>query len=993
MDALEFFKATLPSVGVYYLVLFRQGNPLPQHVAYTTLEDMAAGVDKIAANTHYQVYHACASYKAPYYEAPDPKDPTKIKKKFRGVPNQSHARAFWVDLDCGQAKYDEGKGYLTQRDAALALKAFCNTIGLPMPMLVNSGWGVHGYWPLDRDVPAEKWKPVAETLKACMQHAGLIIDPTRTGDFASILRPPGGVNRKGEPRVVDVRSECDPVHPRDILQAVAAYKSEHDVKVVRQAPAPVSGLNSELTGLLEQQYPPQDTSGELCADQCQQMAAMRDTLGDVSYPVWFNVIGVLKHCVDGEQLAEAWTANREATGHSQLDWRMRWDTWSTGPTTCARFEADNPQGCVGCPHRGNITTPMEVGRVIPEEKMELVSTDEGQELQVDLPKGYEWIPGYHGGRLVYHHKTPDGIVEVRPFCSHLVWPVGWVHEDSVYSVQMNALMPGNKINAFTIPYGDTASPADLAKALAKKGAVSITTGESQNAGKYMVGYMQAQLQRLQAQQEQQNTHKTYGWTEDMDGFLIGDRLYRPDGSVSKVLTGGNATALTRALPPPRGTLSGYANAINRIYNRSGMEWAQFAICSGYGSILSALGEDLYKGVIVALQGGSTGRGKTTACQASLFAFGDATEMTLGGKDGFTVTGLWQTVSTMNNIPVLVDELTNVDPRDFSNMTYGISNGRDKQRSHAGNSGVVLAERARWCMSPFITGNMDFHGVLAANQANSQAEAVRLVQINVDRYPEVLLSPFPDKATAMIRQAVKEMRENMGSAGDAMIRYAVSHVQDLRERVEKTIDELAIDMPGTKYRFYRNHAACTLVMADVASQLEIIDFDLDALRLFTVDMLKDLAESVADMNTVTPEDSFNKLLMYMGPHTIVTAEMGDGRKGYAETPRYKPSGEIWGRLVFGTPQQPDLRVVLDISKVREWCVRTRVDYKAMVVALQLKGALVGDPRGSRVSLTRGTDVPQQVQTPCLVVDLKKLDKGAVLTLVSMNPVDPNAANAV
>jgi hypothetical protein len=280
----------------------------------------------------------------------------------------------------------------------------------------------------------------------------------------------------------------------------------------------------------------------------------------------------------------------------------------------------------------------------------------------------------------------------------------------------------------------------------------------------------------------------------------------------------------------------------------------------------------------------------------------------------------------------------------------------------------------------VTGNRDFHGLLATTQANSQAEAVRLVQINVDTYPVVHLDEDPQREAEIAQQCIEAMKANAGCAGDAMIRYVVQNVKALTDEVRATTLELARHLPDTKYRFYRAHGACTLTMCRVARDLGIVEFDLDRLFEFTVELLKELAENVAITNTVTMEDAFSRMMAELASRIIVTHEFRDARhKNGPETPRNRIQGAVAGRYVLGTTTSRDCAgyIMLNQKEVRDWCMRNRTDYNAMVGQLERDGALV--KRMDKITLTRGTDFPT-VQARCIIVNSYKLDKEA-LTLVS------------
>ncbi len=58
-------------------------------------------------------------------------------------------KALYLDLDCGEGKASTGSGYATQLDALEALRDFCEKCGLPRPLIVDSGGGIHAYWPFE----------------------------------------------------------------------------------------------------------------------------------------------------------------------------------------------------------------------------------------------------------------------------------------------------------------------------------------------------------------------------------------------------------------------------------------------------------------------------------------------------------------------------------------------------------------------------------------------------------------------------------------------------------------------------------------------------------------------------------------------------------------------------------------------------------------------------------------------------------------------------
>lgn len=137
------------------------------------------------SNSGIETYFACAEYLTP---------------NSRISVNASGAWAFWMDIDCGDNKAADGKGYSNETDAIVALNQFCTDAELSMPThVVSSGSGLHVYWALDGVVLREPWLASAAKLKALTKTLQFLADDSRTSDIASVLRIPGTLNFKYDP--------------------------------------------------------------------------------------------------------------------------------------------------------------------------------------------------------------------------------------------------------------------------------------------------------------------------------------------------------------------------------------------------------------------------------------------------------------------------------------------------------------------------------------------------------------------------------------------------------------------------------------------------------------------------------------------------------------------------------------------------------------------------------------------------------------------------
>jgi hypothetical protein len=226
--ALMLIAVVLPQGWLFCLGVLAapQGGGM-RHRFYRSAAELvgAAWEHSVAGRT---VFFACAVY---------------LTEANRTANNVACLRAFWLDLDCG-----EGKPYTTQKAAVLAVDAFCKAVGLPLPIIVSSGYGLHVYWPMDADITPQEWRTVALLLKAAASYHGLHADPSRTSDAASVLRLPGTDNLKGEPRRVRVLYWSAPTPLESFRAALASNCGDADAlgRMPAETVAAVAG-NTDLT--------------------------------------------------------------------------------------------------------------------------------------------------------------------------------------------------------------------------------------------------------------------------------------------------------------------------------------------------------------------------------------------------------------------------------------------------------------------------------------------------------------------------------------------------------------------------------------------------------------------------------------------------------------------------------------------------------------------------------------------------------------------------
>jgi len=181
-DTAKFLRCVLPPAGPYGLACLNEQKTMHRKFVMT-IDELAREALTISAQ-HKDAYFATCSFK----------DGGEMARQ--DGSNVAASRCLHLDLDCGADKAEKGEGYATVNEARAALTQFVEATGLPQPLVVCSGYGLHVYWPLVGALSKSEWLRNGIGLKALAKEHGLLADPSVTADVARILRVPGSKNYK-----------------------------------------------------------------------------------------------------------------------------------------------------------------------------------------------------------------------------------------------------------------------------------------------------------------------------------------------------------------------------------------------------------------------------------------------------------------------------------------------------------------------------------------------------------------------------------------------------------------------------------------------------------------------------------------------------------------------------------------------------------------------------------------------------------------------------
>ena len=937
MDTLEFFDLILPAEGLRCLATPRGDGFL--NIFGETNQWLADAVAHHDGKRQATVYHACASYKPRHEWAVDLTPAGKQRERTQN--NVAYVRSFWVDLDVGDPEPNKPPKYPNQKEAARAILEFALKVGLPTPYLVSSGRGLHAYWPTNGDMVPSLWKPTAMALKAALRAEGVLFDPTRTADAASILRPPGSTHRKGEPRPVVVKLK-GVVSSLAVIQAALVPYAARDVSEDEFLPegGPANGFslnNSDLTSGVE--FRP--SSAVEIAQRCGVIGRVRDAGGAVDQPTWFFSLGVLAFTEEGDAICHDWSKGDPRYSAAETDAKLAQIRSKQKPTSCDTLADHNPSICGACPHRGKIRTPYVLGMAESEtiEVERRVETPSGWTLKrvtEEAPDGFAFRTINGRKRMMHRVKDADGEISWEVFCDTMVLPLNRLWDKTaLYEFEME--LPNNERRQFTIEGGALGRGRDSLAGLLGEQEIYVRSGK---VG-IMQGYLQAWVSRLVETAPLIQASDQFGWKDDT--FVLGDVVLHPDGPPTRSMLVRMAKSYGQSVRP-KGSLDTWIELVDRAYNAPGQEAFQFMVVNAFAAPLMGLLDKQISGVTVFAHSAGSGAGKTTAQRVGLSAWGDWDHLMLADKKT-TANMLWSLIGAYNSLPVVYDELTNMDSATASELVFSVSSGRAKQRMRSDGERNENSNK-NWRTILQASGNNPLSEKLNMHRANSEAEIARLFEFTVDATPYLT----PNEAAEIFPL----FSEHYGWAGQKFAAYIVENRDVVRAMLHKARERLNTSLEITQAeRYWSSLLACNLVALSICRSLGLLNFEIAGLKAWMVKHLE-LNRGGRIASAVNPLDMFGLILADLWPGVLVTAHEGDLRKGEITAPQQRPHGTMTGRAIVppfeGGATRPRV-LYLSAQAVSEWTAKRGVSARELRRALVAAGWT--DPEDCRYSLGRGT----------------------------------------
>jgi len=935
-----FLHRLLPGEGYYCVAMLLPGGGFRHHF-HDNLDAAVANLlalDK-GGNTVYITQAAFSPEKIKEAQAHNrslprglPKDEyRKLAMKTRSQVNTLTLKNFFLDIDCG-----EKWPLKNQREGCKALQQFIAETGLPMPAVVNSGNGLYAHWILTEPIPTAQWQTVAYTLKKVVAAYAPAIgaDSSRTSDPASVLRIPGTTNRKPgkEPKPVQLIHDPGDIEFEEFTARLLAAAQKKKVQHQALLPPKVNtDINAEF--FVHDDVP---SDANLIADKCAQVSQMRATGGNISEPVWYACIGILVHCVNGPEIIHAWSQGYSGYTSTETDAKIQqWRDAGVGPTTCAKLGSENAGGCIGCPHNGKIKSPIVLGRPEPAKKEVPVE-------ECEPPTGYrrteEGLFAEEEGRWVRFYDQ-DLHISCLAYDESLGYEVTTLRHRLPHEGEMECTIRSSLVH----------DPKALMTILSDNHIKVVGMNEK----KKMVGYIESYQAKLQRNRRMTRLLCQMGWKEASGGkpmFVHGRKIYHADGSCEEASLARNVPKSAEGFRQ-QGSLEKWS-AATEVFNNRGMEPFAFALLAGFGApLMKFTGFD---GALISMVGES-GAGKTLMLRFNQSIWGYHNDLMMLRDD--TKNALVSRLGVYGNLPLVVDEVTNMPGIEISDFVYKVTQGRDKARLTKNSEERKLINA--WNTLAVTSSNASLIDKLSELKHDASAEINRVFE-----YPVPEMDCFKGQVAS---QTYWTIHENFGHAGEVYAKYLVRNIDVVKFAIDKMREkiDLRAKVRGDE-RYWSAVASASLVGGAIAKSLGLIKFDVVPPMEWVIKVIRNMrgdkddlvGDPVGILGQFLDEHASNRLLV-----------KGD----------YRPRGIC---TIIEAPRGPLLiRYELD-SKIlylsraafKTWVARRFGSYTQIKTELEKKKILRDANKPKCLGSNTFYDSASQ---PCWMIDMKNPKLGAVV----------------
>lgn len=777
LDTKEFLHRVLPSSGGKYCIGVVNAEAEYSQSWPKTIDALISQIN-LRSKAQENVYFATGVYEGS-----------------RSIEGARYKKALYLDLDCSGAH----QGFPDKKAAILGLRQFCEDAKLPFPsIIVDSGNGIHGYWPLAEAIGAADWQVLADALKDLCEAHEFNADHAITADLARILRVPGTINWKDPANPIP----CRILKATDTVFNVKALRLALGVDAIQLNDTSPSKLLAGTVGEddLGDNLAPIGERKYYASEIATKCGVLKDAIatGGANHTgqVWYRLLHLLAFCEDGYDLIHPISKEHETYDQRNVerrfDYAMRRKASGTGPTLCQTFALEMPNTCSACPYNGRIKTPLVLGRLEedylpPGYRMETDGVFKAIDYD-DQGKPTSWM-------LAFPYKISD---------------VELVTDGQTVYIRMQL---GSKVIKRTVSMPVTTFAADTKElhSFLMTEQLYPTDVQTKEFKSIMVPWMRKMAERKAAVRVQLSG---LGWTvlDGKTGFATGQTMYMEDATEQMV------TGLDRQL------CRDYSAEGENIWSDVATRFLADGDMASTTGVLSTFAAPLISftgisGAMLSLYSASSGTGKSSALRVAQSVWGDPQRGINALND--TYLSVTKKMGFLSNLPAYWDELRMRDEvHNLVKMIFQLGQGKERSRL---NSSAKMQEMGTWSTLITVATNEPVLDHIDHIVSNTNAGRLRVFEIEVPERPLVDTElPF----------MLKQLDRNHGWIGREYAALLAKNAEKIQRAVTLQQQLISKETKATNdERFWVAVIAALIVGAALATRQGWLQVDATRLKLY------------------------------------------------------------------------------------------------------------------------------------------------------------------
>ena len=943
MNALEFIDSVVPIGGTYCIIGVNPTKKEPNQKFADNLEDVQKIIESIDQSTT-NIYFALSSFK---------------DNSSRKQTNVQEIKSFFLDIDISsdENKLIKKEAYADKAEALSIVRKFIDDTGLPLPAVVDSGGGWHLYWILDNAISVDKWQPIADLFKQLCIKSDLHIDPRVPADSARVLRVVGTNNTKHGvsakflegvriPQPIALTQFETPLRDACAEMGISEIIRKPKIKFEMDATtAHLAGNKSAKFSII--------AIKSIKNEGCAQIKDMLVNPNSVHYDLWCAGLAIANCCSDGDTAIHKLSKGHD--GYSFDDTESKASEFDNGPRTCGWFQNNFPRGCEGCKFAGQIATPLKLGEYVEESTATEVVIKEAEPVdlasleaivvepsnRIKIPKlPFPYFRGVNGG-IYKKSKGEDGEAEDELVYANDLFVMKRVKDASEGEILiLNLVLPLDGLIEFAIPLKSIASQDKLRDALAHHGVAVTTRKRMENIMSYIV----TANDELQRYMKLEMSRPQFGWHDHDSVFVIGRREITATGS--KYSPPSAKTAGLAGYMEPTGDYDAWKSVMETL-GRPGWEYHQLGALIAFGAPLMQFTAE--SGMMFNFVSDNSGTGKTLIQHFINSVYGNSTQLMLRKHD--TLASRYDRIGVHNNLPLCMDEVTNLSAQDLSDLAYSISEGRARNRLESG-ANKERVNTAWWKTLVAVSSNASMVDKLTTSKAMADGELHRIFEIGIEK-PEEL---DPDYAQGL----VTTLTNNYGHAGDLYLKTVLKDTKGakgLQDKIRKIINkEIGVQ---SSERVWVAAISGMIAGGYIAKSQGILTWDMDKVFKLAIKLIRE-KRGEASAEKMTYVGVLGEFLSEYKGAVLQINGKSDLRSGIEQAPIYSPNVRIVARY---EPDNHKLYILQSVFK--EYFVKRQIPFNSAVM-VSSEGMRFVEKKNARIMKGTGIDAPP---VPVLVYDAK------------------------